>query len=189
MKEPVVSLCTGISYEKSSIGTWQNEKGDVCPITGRRLGLLVDNEALKAAIQDWKQQIKGFRRIQRGSPTTYCLGSAKKPPLSTVAIPYEQSCHNQAIVSAEIEHKKVKSTDEMFHMVGRILQTFTDAGLSDYVSRVIENEKEDFKCSHSSMPYMTALIDDAVSAGYMYNLEYKSIFHQCPTKNVPKSDS
>jgi U-box domain len=73
MRDPVQSLSTGITYERSSIDMWRAEHGDVCPVTGQTLGFLVPHQQLKERIVNWKQQVKGLRRIRRKSPTTFCI--------------------------------------------------------------------------------------------------------------------
>lgn len=176
MKDPVTSLTTGLSYERSAIVAWQSKRGNVCPITGQMLGFLVANETLKSEIGDWKQQVKGYRRIQRGSPTTYFLAASPKNA------PQGNATDARQTKTKKVETEELtKARDEMFDMVDKMMQTFTDAGLSDYINRVMDDEAKDPSktCTPtSSLPDLNALIEDATTSGYQYNVEYNSIFRQ-----------
>lgn len=186
MTEPVLSLTTGIIYERSAVTAWQTDKGDTCPVTGQRLGVLVPNESLKAEIDRWKQQVKGFRRIQRGSPTTYFLADATASPPHLA--PTNARRKNKD-VDPVTQQQHAKARDEMFDMVDKMMQTFTDAGMSDYITRVMDDEDKDPSRTTpaSSLPDLNALIEDATSSGYQYNVEYSSIFRQGSNMPFPRS--
>jgi len=174
MKDPVLSLSTGVSFERSAIKKWQAENGDVCPITGSSLGFLVDNEELKAEIYAWKQQIKGYRRIQRRSPTSYILANAK--PAATTKPKKEMTDQTE---------KDEKFKEEMFRRLKHTVQAFTDAGMSDYMGRVNDGEKEEHKPKiRNNSRFLEAL---AETPRYEYNLEYHSIFRQGPTMSFPST--
>jgi hypothetical protein len=185
MKDPVLSLSTGITYERSAITAWRSERGDVCPVTGLCLDLLVSNQTLKAEMSDWKQQIKGFRRIQRGSPTTYFLANNGKKNTNLSSPQSDRKKRNT--INAEREDNKAK--DEMFHMVEKMMQTFTDAGISDYIKRTMYDEKNDASTTtpSTSLPDLNALIEDATTSGYQYNVQYTSIFRQDPAVGYSRS--
>jgi U-box domain len=184
MREPVLSLTSGISYERSAIEAWHSEKGDVCPVTGQNLGFLVANQTLKAEIDDWKQQIKGFRRIKRGSPTTYFLANTKQAPPSS-----QGGNTTKKRRASEAEHQHSNAKDEMFDMVDKMIQTFTDAGMSDYINRAVDEEHKDSNKTtpSNSLPDLNALIENATSSGYQYNVEYSSIFRQGPAMGSSRS--
>jgi hypothetical protein len=186
MKNPVLSLTTGITYERSAIAAWRSDRGDVCPVSGHSLGFLVPNETLKAEINDWKQQIKGFRRIQRGSPTTYFVAnnSEKTQPPSP-----HRGKKKSDNMSAELEQHLAQAKDEMFDMAEKMMQTFTDAGISDYIKRTMyDGEKGASRTTPpSTLPDLNALIEDATTSGYRYNVEYNSIFRHGPTIGHPRS--
>ncbi|KAG7354313.1 U-box domain containing protein [Nitzschia inconspicua] len=184
LKEPILSLTTGISYERSAIQAWQALRGNECPVTGRNLGFLVANKALEAEIDDWKQQIKGFRRIQRGSPTTYFLTNSKDSPQSTASDREKAKRKNEDLRQHVATRNKI-----MFDMVEKMMQTFTDAGMSAYISRVMD-EKDEHSAKTtptSSLPALNALIEDATTSRYQYNVEYTSIFRRGPTMNHSNS--
>lgn len=187
IKDPVMSLNTGLNYDRRAVQTWKSRNGDACPLTGQKLGTLVENKALKTEITEWKQQIKGYRRVLRGSPTTYFLVNAKQParPIPTASVR----------VSDALEEQHIKAKPEMFSRVSEMISSFTDAGMSDYMSRVFDADKErDWSKpigggnSHSkSFKQLKSLVNDATSAGYEYNVEYKSIFHTASSAKIPQS--
>jgi hypothetical protein len=170
MKDPVASLTTGMNYEKTAIQSWISQRGNICPFTGRNIGLLIDNQELQKQIKEWKQQIKGYRRIQRGSPTTYCLVDAKRPPPSA---PKPKT--------PETEQKE-KTKEEMFQKVDSLLQTFTTAGMADHMNRMNKKEPETFQ---KMMLDPSNLFEEP--AIYEYRPEYTSIFRQGPFLYFPSS--
>ena len=180
MKDPVKSLNTGVNFDRRAIEAWQSRNGDdVCPLTGQKLGPLVENKTLKTEIAKWKQQIKGYRRVLRGSPTTYFLVNAEQPatrPAPSTAEP----------ASEALKEQWAKAKIDMFNGVNEMMTSFTDAGMSDYMSRVVDIDKEhDWSkpigggnSKSESFKQLSNLVNDATRAGYKYNVECKSIFHQ-----------
>ena len=185
MKDPVQSLNTGINFERRVIQAWQHRNGDVCPLTGQKLGPLVENKTLKSEIVEWKQQVKGYRRVLRGSPTTYFLVNAKPParPMPSLTEP----------VSDALKEQRAKAKVDMFSRVNEMMTSFTDAGMSDYMSRVVDTDKErDWSkpigggsSKSKSFKQLKTVVNDATSAGYKYNVEYKSIFQQARNVTNP----
>jgi U-box domain len=176
MTDPVLSLNTGINYERKAFVAWRSVRGDVCPVTGNALGTLVPNQELKAQIEEWKQQIKGFRRIQRGSPTTYCITEncvRSAPSRSTFGSGKWHHVH-------ETEHT-TRRKEEMYKRIEHVLGTFTDAGLSDYMNR-FQNDKVLPGGPWTSRDAQARLAEAMPT--FVYDLEYSSIFRHGPTMRI-----
>lgn len=170
MTDPFISLNTGISYERTAINAWQSVRGSICPVTGNDLGLLVPNKELKAQIEEWKQQIKGFRRIQRGSPTTYCLADTATGTTSSRSDRKQQ--HRQE--TNESQERK----EAMYRRIEQLLETFSEAGFSDYRDRY-QNENTMGRGPSTSSNIQERLAESMPT--YAYDLEYSSIFRRGPT--------
>ncbi|KAL3911331.1 MAG: hypothetical protein SGARI_001698 [Bacillariaceae sp.] len=181
-----MSLNTGINFDRRAIQAWRS-RSDVCPVTGGKLGLLMENNTLKADIAAWKKQVIGYRRVKRGSPTTYYVLDAKQPARKQLA---SKNLASKALDAVQEEGSSEKAKDEMFSKVNDMLSAFTDAGVSSYIAHVSDTDKEvdwskpygpgttSASSSSSSFTQLSALVEESTKSGIKYNVEYKSVFQQ-----------
>ena len=134
MKDPVQSQESGIVFDSAAIQTWRSQWGDICPLTRRQLGNLTPHQELREKINNWRQQIKGLRRIRRKTPTTYCLVDSRLARRSTMSprSQYPKEKGNDVSASATSD-----LPEHMFAQVNSLLPSFVDAGISDYRHRVV----------------------------------------------------
>lgn len=174
MTDPLISLSTGISYEKTAINAWQSLRGNVCPVSGNAMGLLVPNTELKEEIAEWKQQIKGLRRIQRGSPTTYCVADNMFAPTRSHSDPSTKG-------EDEKDHRSEQRKQDMHKQIEHVLDTFIEAGIRDYVDH--DHTNSEIRGRRSATNNEAERPAEAVPT-YSYGLEYSSIFRLGPTMNT-----
>ena len=71
----LVTLCTGITYDRESIETWLDAGNNVCPITNQALDSqeMIPNHTVRRVIQDWcvDNSASGIERIPTPSKQ-YC---------------------------------------------------------------------------------------------------------------------
>lgn len=179
MTDPLISLSNGISYEKTAINAWKSLRGNVCPVSGNPMGLLVPNTELRIQIEDWKQQIKGLRRIQRGSPTTYCMADNTFAPTRTHSEPWKKG-------EVKKDHRSELRKQDMHKRIEHVLETFIEAGIRDYVDH--DHTNSDVRGRRSGTNNVAERPVESVPT-YEYDLEYSSIFRLGPTMNTSSSRS
>jgi hypothetical protein len=202
MKDPVLSLNTGLSYERSAtanlpaerqqqdqqqVAVIGNHDFDVCPVTGQNFGILVDNDILKVQIVDWQRQIRGYRRIKRGSPTSYMMPLDRT---TATGSSYEQQVHHHqqrrwqelkrrhsssnnssSFCTPEMLEMKEQLKGDMYDQIEETLQIFTQGAMNHYMNRNATNDDKDVTFMEDSIPLQR---DD------YYNYEYRSIFRHGP---------